>query len=74
MRLTALLCVTLLIVAIAPGAPTAEQPPAKVLFGKAAAPAPLAARSIGSYARGCLAGGVALPVDGPGKRERSPSW
>ncbi|WP_407049149.1 penicillin-insensitive murein endopeptidase [Methyloraptor flagellatus] len=38
---------------------------AKVLFGSAAAPAPLAARSIGSFARGCLAGAVALPVDGP---------
>ena len=29
------------------------------------APAPLAARSIGSYAKGCLAGGVALPINGP---------
>lgn len=37
---------------------------AKVLFGGATTPAPLAARSIGSYARGCLAGAVALPVDG----------
>ncbi len=38
---------------------------AKVLFGEKAAPAPLEARSIGSYARGCLAGAMALPVDGP---------
>jgi len=38
--------------------------PAKVLFGAVATPAPLAARAIGSYARGCLAGGQALPVDG----------
>ena len=37
---------------------------AKVLFGAAATPAPLEARSIGAYARGCLAGAVALPVDG----------
>mgnify|MGYP001766069133 CR=1 FL=1 len=37
---------------------------AKVLFGAKAEPAPLAARSIGAYARGCLAGAVALPVDG----------
>lgn len=37
---------------------------AKVLFGAVRAPAPLAARSIGGYARGCLAGAVALPVDG----------
>jgi penicillin-insensitive murein endopeptidase len=38
---------------------------AKTLFGTVGVPAPLAARAIGSYARGCLAGGVALPVDGP---------
>jgi penicillin-insensitive murein endopeptidase len=37
---------------------------AKVLFGAITRPAPLAARSIGSYSRGCLAGAVALPVDG----------
>lgn len=44
----------------------AELPPdaAKLLFGAAGRPAPLAARSIGAYARGCLAGAVALPVDG----------
>lgn len=38
---------------------------AKKLFGAATAPAPLAARAIGAYSRGCLAGAVALPVDGP---------
>lgn len=38
--------------------------PARYLFGAETAPAPLATRSIGSYARGCLAGAVALPVDG----------
>ena len=45
----------------------AKLPPdaAKVLFGSQVAPAPLEARSIGSYARGCLAGGIALPVNGP---------
>ncbi|MEJ1157391.1 penicillin-insensitive murein endopeptidase [Prosthecomicrobium sp. N25] len=37
---------------------------AKVLFGAQTRPAPLPARSIGAYARGCLAGGVALPVNG----------
>lgn len=37
---------------------------AKRLFGDVVVPAPLEARSIGSYARGCLAGAVALPVDG----------
>jgi penicillin-insensitive murein DD-endopeptidase len=40
-------------------------PPARDLFGAQKAPSPLAARAIGSYARGCLAGGQALPVDGP---------
>lgn len=38
---------------------------AKVLFGSVKGPASLAARSIGGYAKGCLAGGVALPVNGP---------
>ena len=38
--------------------------PAKELFGRAATPADLAARSIGFYSRGCLAGGEALPVNG----------
>lgn len=39
--------------------------PAKELFGRQAGPAPLAARTIGFYSRGCLAGGRALPVNGP---------
>jgi penicillin-insensitive murein endopeptidase len=42
-----------------------KQPPARVLFGAATAPAPLASRSIGSYAKGCLAGGLSLPINGP---------
>lgn len=53
--------------------PAAETPvggtpglkPAKSLFGAVATPAPLAARAIGSYAKGCLSGAQALPVDGP---------
>ena len=45
--------------------PPAKEPPANELFGAATVPAPLAARAIGSYARGCLAGGVALPISGP---------
>src|SRR5215475_6016150 len=40
-------------------------PPAKELFGAAKTPAPMAARSIGFYAKGCLAGAKALPIDGP---------
>ena len=43
----------------------AEPPtPAKALFGAAKTPAALAARSIGFYAKGCLAGAAALPIDG----------
>ncbi|MEX1083869.1 MAG: penicillin-insensitive murein endopeptidase, partial [Xanthobacteraceae bacterium] len=38
--------------------------PAKELFGRKAAAAPLAARAIGFYAKGCLAGALALPVNG----------
>src|SRR6266487_3678585 len=38
--------------------------PAKELFGRKLTPAELQARSIGFYTRGCLAGGVALPVNG----------
>jgi penicillin-insensitive murein endopeptidase len=40
-------------------------PPAKELFGAAKSPAPMAARAIGFYAKGCLAGAKALPSDGP---------
>lgn len=38
---------------------------ARALFGQKTAPAAMQARAIGSYARGCLAGATALPVDGP---------
>ncbi len=37
---------------------------AKELFGRKALPAQLPAQSIGYYAKGCLAGGEALPVNG----------
>jgi penicillin-insensitive murein DD-endopeptidase len=38
--------------------------PAKELFARKPAPAPMAARAIGTYIRGCLAGAMALPVNG----------
>ena len=38
--------------------------PAKKLFGRQKDAADLKARAIGSYARGCLAGAKAIPVDG----------
>lgn len=37
---------------------------AKELFARRTQPADMAARSIGFYSRGCLAGGAALPIDG----------
>jgi penicillin-insensitive murein endopeptidase len=40
-------------------------PPAKELFGAVKTPSPLLARAIGFYAKGCLAGDEALPIDGP---------
>ena len=53
-------------------------PPAKDMFGSVTAPAPLAARAIGSYSRGCLAGGVALPLNGRGwqvmRLSRNRNW
>lgn len=56
--------VVLAAVAVAGVLAAEKQTPAKVLFSKVKGPA-LEARAIGSYARGCLAGAVALPVDGP---------
>lgn len=44
--------------------PSLADPAARDLFGAVATPAPLAAKSIGAYSRGCLAGAMALPVDG----------
>jgi penicillin-insensitive murein DD-endopeptidase len=39
--------------------------PAKQLFGRKTTPASLEARTIGFYSKGCIAGAVALPVNGP---------
>jgi penicillin-insensitive murein endopeptidase len=44
--------------------PVTASAPAKELFGNVGVPASLAARAIGFYSRGCLAGAKALPVDG----------
>ncbi|HEY0352582.1 MAG TPA: penicillin-insensitive murein endopeptidase [Enterovirga sp.] len=44
--------------------PSDPATPAKELFGRKPQPASLAARSIGFYSKGCLAGADALPVDG----------
>jgi penicillin-insensitive murein endopeptidase len=49
-----------------PPLPNPDDPsvPAKELFGRKSEPAPLAPRAIGGYAKGCVAGAAALPIDG----------
>jgi penicillin-insensitive murein endopeptidase len=37
---------------------------AKELFGRKATPSRAPVRSIGFYSKGCIAGAIALPVDG----------
>jgi penicillin-insensitive murein DD-endopeptidase len=44
--------------------PDDPKTPAKELFGRKDGPAPLEARALGWYAKGCLAGATALPVNG----------
>jgi penicillin-insensitive murein endopeptidase len=44
--------------------PDDPRTPAKELFGRRDRPAPLQARSIGGYARGCVAGAAAIPING----------
>ena len=39
--------------------------PAKVLFGRSTLPSDQPTQAIGRYSKGCLAGGQALPLDGP---------
>ncbi|UVC11731.1 penicillin-insensitive murein endopeptidase [Rhizobium sp. TH2] len=43
----------------------ADAVPAKQLFGKQNLPSKQPTQSLGFYAKGCLAGGIAIPVDGP---------
>nr|PZN84159.1 MAG: penicillin-insensitive murein endopeptidase [Pseudomonadota bacterium] len=66
MRAVAVLLGLILAMTVAPpsGAQNASTP-AKELFGKASTPAALQPEAIGFYARGCLAGAQALPIDGP---------
>ncbi len=46
-------------------ASAADGTPAKQLFGKVQLPSNSAASPIGFYAKGCMAGAVAIPTDGP---------
>ena len=49
----------------ASGAMAQDAVPAKQLFGKMTLPSKQRAMPLGFYAKGCLAGGIAIPVDGP---------
>jgi penicillin-insensitive murein endopeptidase len=49
-----------------PPPPVKAPEPAKQVFGHLTKPAPLAARAIGTYARGCLSGGKMLRTSGSG--------
>ena len=61
--LPALLAVSLL---ATPGTGfAADARPAKEIFGAVTLPSATAPASLGSYAKGCLTGAVALPADGP---------
>ena len=69
----------LLVCLLCSGSSGAEEPTAKELFGGVATPATgFDPTAIGSYAKGCLAGGEALPSDGPAWRvmrlSRNRSW
>lgn len=62
--------------AVLPSGPVGAATPgrlAKEVFGAVPAPVPPPARAIGSYAKGCLAGGEALPADGPTWQVMRPS-
>lgn len=62
----------LLILALA-AAPASAQPLAKTLFGAARTASSQSPAAIGSYAEGCLAGAVQVPLDGPGWQVVRPS-
>ena len=46
-------------------AASADDTPAKQIFGKVQLPSEAAPNPIGFYAKGCMAGAVAIPTDGP---------
>ena len=46
------------------GKPETRATPARELFARKTTPAALPTRSIGFYSKGCLAGAVALPING----------
>jgi penicillin-insensitive murein endopeptidase len=50
---------------VAGDATAADEKPAKQIFGKVQLPSNSAPSPIGFYAKGCMAGAVAIPTDGP---------
>ncbi|MBB2972221.1 penicillin-insensitive murein endopeptidase [Mesorhizobium sp. RMAD-H1] len=62
--LAALLCAATALEMMSASDALAEQP-AKQAFGGQKLPAVAKPESVGFYSKGCLAGGVAIPVDGP---------
>ncbi|WP_306120975.1 penicillin-insensitive murein endopeptidase [Roseitalea sp. MMSF_3504] len=70
-------CAMTLIGALAP-APAQAQEPARQLFGNTDLPSASAPRVHGFYSGGCIAGAVAMPVDGPNwqamRLERNRRW
>lgn len=62
LRLVAIVLATLL---GGTAASAGDAVPAKKLFGAVTLPTKGNAQSLGFYAKGCLSGGVAIPVDGP---------
>jgi len=71
-------CAGALLVAAALSGTPAMAKPAKLIFGAEAAPSAGPAAPYGSYARGCLAGAVALPETGPAwqamRLDRNRNW
>ncbi|MCF3640487.1 penicillin-insensitive murein endopeptidase [Rhizobium sp. TRM95111] len=64
-RLTACLVAAGIALTALAGPLAAEDRPAKELFGSMQLPAKMQPASYGSYAKGCIAGAVAIPTDGP---------
>lgn len=60
-----ILCVCMLAADNLNPVPAFAKTPAKKLFGAKPLPAALKAQALGFYSKGCLAGGIAIPVDGP---------
>ena len=70
--------IPVVLAAVLLAAPPAVAEPAWDLFGARDTPADMAPAPVGSYAKGCLAGAVALPETGPGwqamRLDRNRNW